>query len=33
LKLNDRDIKYAGDFDEHPIPLIFISRSGCTPMS
>jgi len=33
LKLNDRDMKYAGDFDEQPMPLIFITRSGLIPIS
>ncbi len=33
LKLCDRLMKYAGLFDEQPIPLIFITRSGSTPIS
>ena len=26
-------MKYAGLFDEQPMPLIFITRSGSTPIS
>src|ERR1700722_8908506 len=33
LKLNERLMKYAGLFDEQPMPLIFITRSGSTPIS
>ena len=33
LKLNERDMKYAGDLDEQPMPLIFITRSGWIPIS
>ena len=29
----ERLIKYAGLFDEQPMPLIFITRSGSTPIS
>ncbi len=33
LKLKERDMKYAGDFEEQPMPLIFITRSGMMPIS
>jgi len=33
LKLCARDMKYAGLFDEHPMPLSFATRSGWTPIS
>ncbi len=33
LKLCERLMKYAGLFDEQPMPLIFITRSGSTPIS
>ena len=33
LKPKERDMKYAGDLEEQPIPLIFITRSGLTPIS
>src|ERR1700733_3426180 len=33
LKLNERLMKYAGLLDEQPMPLIFITRSGSTPIS
>src|SRR5208337_4176174 len=33
LKLCDRFMKYAGLFEEHPIPLNLATRSGFTPIS
>src|SRR5579883_561418 len=33
LKLGDRLMKYAGLFDEHPIPESFATRVGSTPIS
>ncbi len=33
LKLKERDMKYAGDLEEQPMPLIFITRSGWIPIS
>src|SRR5216683_7855537 len=33
LKLCARAMKYAGVFDEHPMPLSLATRSGCTPIS
>src|ERR1700685_4678670 len=33
LKLCERFMKYAGLFEEQPVPLILITRSGCTPIS
>src|ERR1035437_148162 len=33
LKLCERFMKYAGLFDEQPMPLNFATRSGCTPIS
>src|SRR5438445_10998229 len=32
LKLCERLMKYAGLFDEHPMPLSFATRSGWTPI-
>ena len=33
LKLCERLMKYAGLFDEQPMPDILTTRSGCMPMS
>src|ERR1043166_984776 len=33
LKLCERFMKYAGLFDEQPMPLILMTRSGGTPIS
>src|SRR5579863_7309654 len=33
LKLCERLIKYAGVFEEQPMPLGLMSNSGCTPIS
>src|ERR1700689_5449772 len=33
LKLWERFMKYAGLFEEQPMPLNFATRSGCTPIS
>src|SRR5271170_7048838 len=33
LKLCERLMKYAGVFEEQPMPLGLMSNSGCTPIS
>ena len=33
LKLCERLMKYAGLFEEQPMPESLITRSGCTPIS